>query len=50
VGQGVVGGNQSPFALQCVGAFILLSYTNQCPLERAFYCKGNLTDLRRIST
>jgi hypothetical protein len=29
------------------GTFLLLSYTNQCP-RRVFYCKGNLTDLRRI--
>jgi hypothetical protein len=47
VGQGVTGGNQSPFALRCMGAFVLPSYTNQCLLERVFYCKGNLTDLRR---
>jgi hypothetical protein len=30
VGQGVTGGNQNPFALQCVGAFVLLSCSNQC--------------------
>jgi hypothetical protein len=31
VGQGVIDGNQSPFALKCVGAFVLLSSTNQSP-------------------
>jgi hypothetical protein len=30
-GQGVVGYNQRFFALLCVGSFVLLSYTNQCP-------------------
>jgi hypothetical protein len=29
--QGIVGGNQRSFALLCVGSFVLLSYTNQCP-------------------
>jgi hypothetical protein len=46
--QGVVGGNQGSFALLGVGSFALLSYTNQCPSERPFYCKGNLTVLRRV--
>jgi hypothetical protein len=32
VGQGVTGGNQSPFAFQCLGAFVLLFCTNQCLL------------------
>jgi hypothetical protein len=40
--QGVLGGNQGSFALLCVRSFVLLSYTNQFPSERAFYCKGNL--------
>jgi hypothetical protein len=30
-GQGVVGCNQRSFALLCIGLFVLLSYTNQCP-------------------
>jgi hypothetical protein len=47
VEQGVVGYNQISFALLCVGSFVLLSYTNQCPYERVFYCKGTLTNLRR---
>jgi hypothetical protein len=47
-GQGIVGYKQGSFTLLCVGSFGLLSYTNQCPIEREFYCKGNLTDLRRI--
>jgi hypothetical protein len=46
--QGVVGGNQGSFALLCVGSSVLLSYINQCSEERVFYCKGNLTILRRI--
>jgi hypothetical protein len=48
VEQGVVGGNQGSFTLLCVGSSVLLSYTNQYPYERVFYCKGNLTILRRI--
>jgi hypothetical protein len=47
VEQGIVGCNQGFFALLYVKSFVLISYTNQCPLERVFYCKGNLTDLRR---
>jgi hypothetical protein len=31
VEQGVVGCNQRSFALICIGSFVLLSYTNQCP-------------------
>jgi hypothetical protein len=46
--QGVLGYNQRSFTLLYVGSFVLLSYTNQCPYERVFYCKGNLTILRRI--
>jgi hypothetical protein len=46
-GQGVVGCNQGSFAFLCVESFVLLSYTSQCPQERVFYCKGNLTNLRR---
>jgi hypothetical protein len=30
-GQGVVGSKQRSFALLCVGSFVLLPYTNQCP-------------------
>jgi hypothetical protein len=30
-GQGVVGSKQRSFALLCVGSFVLLLYTNQCP-------------------
>jgi hypothetical protein len=30
-GQGVVGCNQGSFALLCIGSFVLLSYTSQCP-------------------
>jgi hypothetical protein len=48
VEQGVVGGTRGSFALLYVGLSVLLSYTNQCPWERVFYCKGNLTVLRRI--
>jgi hypothetical protein len=44
---GVVGYKQRSFTLLCVRSFVLLSYTNQCPLKRVFYFKGNLTDLRR---
>jgi hypothetical protein len=29
--QGVVGSKQRSFTLLCVGMFVLLSYTNQCP-------------------
>jgi hypothetical protein len=29
--QGVVGSKQRSFTLLCVGSFVLLSYTNQCP-------------------
>jgi hypothetical protein len=45
--QGVVGYEQRSSVLLCIRLFVLLSYTNQCPWERVFYCKGNLTHLRR---
>jgi hypothetical protein len=45
--QGIVGYKQRSFTFLCIGSFGLLSYTNQCPEGRVFYCKGNLTDLRR---
>jgi hypothetical protein len=47
VEQVVVRVNQMYFTAKCVRLFVLPLYTNQCPL--VFYCKGNLTNLRRLS-
>jgi hypothetical protein len=40
--QGVVGGNQGSFALLCGGSFLLLSYTNQCPLRERSTVRATL--------
>jgi hypothetical protein len=48
--QGVVGGNQGFFALLCVRSFVLLSYTNQCPLREHSTVRATLTVLMNSSS
>jgi hypothetical protein len=43
--QGVVGSNQGSFALLYIRSFVLLSYTNQCPLRECSTVRATLTVL-----